>query len=432
MKARYLIPAALVTAMLVTGVLVGYPGVAPSSPGVPTARPERGDVEVRIHARGDVKPHRAMGLSAPPVGAALQLVRLLPAGSVVRPGDVVMEFDPAGQHETLAQARSDLAEAEQEIRKFEADARVKAAEDALALGQARFDLRLAKTKVSGNEFVGAIEARKNDLALQEAQQKVAQLEEDRRTRAAGNEAALVALQEKRQKAQLAIHLAERQIESMTVHAPIEGMVTINQNMSAMGNFGFQGMTIPEYREGDTVQPGSPVAAIVDLSAIEVSARLDEHARTALAEGAAASVRIDALPDAELQAKAGRIGGMAVQEFSWEATTPQFEASFQLERPAPLLRPGMSASVVAAADPVKGALHLPRQALFNRDGRPVVYVRRGGTFVAQPVKVLRLTESRVAVDGIDADAEVALADPARIDEPSAPPSASGPIASAGAR
>ena len=428
MKTPHVAAAILVLAGAGAGILMGLPALTSATETVPTIRPERGDVHVQIHARGEIAPHQSMALSAPPVGSALQLVRLAPPGTVVGKDDVVMAFDPEGQLEILAQARSALAEAEQEILKLRADARVLAAEDELALAQARFDVRLAETKVVGNEFVGAIEARKNQLALDEARQKVAQLEQDIRTHAAGNEAALAALVEKRRKAELSIGLAERHIDSMTVRAPIAGMVTISLNQAAMGNFGFQGMTIPEYREGDTVQPGSPVAAIVDLSEIEVNAKLDESARTVLAEGAKASVHVDALSGAPLQARAKRLGGMSTRQFWWNAGTPEFDAIFSIENPTPSLRPGMSATVVASAETIREALHLPRQALFDRDGKSIVYVRRGGRFVPVEVKVLRLTESRAVLEGLTVDQDVALADPGKSDEPDAQ-SAPGPMPSA---
>jgi multidrug efflux pump subunit AcrA (membrane-fusion protein) len=417
MKARHV--AVVVVALVVVagaGLVMGVPAVTSTTESVPTVRPERGDLDVRIHARGEIAPHQSMALSAPAVGTTLQLVRLAPAGTLVAQGDVVMAFDPEGQLEALAQARSALAEAEQEILKLRADARVLAAEDEVALTQARFDVRLAETKVVGNEFVGAIEARKNELALQEARQKVAQLEQDVRTHAAGNEAALAALVEKRRKAELSIGLAERHIDSMTVRAPIAGMVTISQNQAAMGNFGFQGMTVPDFREGDTVQPGSPVAAIVDLSAIEVNARLDESARTALSEGARASIHVDALAGAPLPARAKRLGGISASRFWWDAAAREFDAIFSIEQPTAALRPGMSATVVASADPIRAALHVPRQALFDKDGKSIVYVRRGGEFVPLEVKVLRLTESRAVLEGVSIDQEVALADPARTAQP----------------
>lgn len=411
-RGRYLAAGLVVLAAVIAAVAAGLGAAAAPAAPVPTTRPERGDVEVRIHARGEIAPHQSISLSAPPIGAQLQLVRLAPAGTLVRKDEVVMAFDPETQRHSLLQARSELAEADEEIRKLQADAAVRAAEDELALVEARFEVKLAEVRVSGNEFVGAIEGRKNELALEEARGKVAQLERDIVTRAAGHEAALTALREKRRKAEIAIALAERNIESLTVRAPIDGMVTINQNQSAMGNFGFQGMTIPDYREGDTVQPGSPVAALIDLSVVEVNARLDESARTALAENAAASVRIDALPIAPLEAKVKRLGGMAQQAFFWDPSSREFDASFRIDRPVPELRPGMTAALTASAEPLRDVLHLPRQAVFQREGRPVVYARRGGEFVPVEVKVLRYTESRVALEGVAPDDEVALADPER--------------------
>jgi len=412
MRRRYLAGALVLLVLLAGALTAGLRAVAAPPLSVPTTRPERGDVEVRIHARGEIAPHQSMSLSAPAVGGQLQLVRLMAAGTIVRKDDVVMAFDPESQRHSLVQARSELAEADEEIRKLQADSRVRAAVDELALVEARFEVKLAEVRVSGHEFVGTIEARKNELALEEAQRKVEQLERDLVTRAAGSEAALAALREKRRKAELAIALAERNIENMTVRAPIDGMVTINQNQSAMGNFGFPGMTIPEYREGDSVQPGSPVAALIDLSAVEVNARLDESARTALAEDTAASVRIDALPIAPLEAKVKRLGGTAMQAFFWDPSSREFDASFRIDRPVPALRPGMTATLTASAEPLRDVLHLPRQAVFQREGRPIVYVRHGDDFEPREVKVVRYTESRVVLEGVAPEDDVALADPER--------------------
>jgi multidrug efflux pump subunit AcrA (membrane-fusion protein) len=422
--ARRLALVALVVVALGAGLVVAVPAVTPP-PDVPTARPERGDVEMRVHARGEIAPHQSMALSAPPIGGQLQLVKLVLGGTLVTKDEIVMAFDPEAQRHNLAQAQSELQEAEQEIRKLRADSRVRAAEDELALVEARFEVKLAEVRVSGNEFVGTIEARKNELALEEARRKVEQIERDIETRAAGSEAALAALTEKRRKAELAIALAERNIERMTVRAPIDGMVTVNLNRGMMG---FPGMVIPEFREGDTVQPGTVVASVVDLSSVEVTAKVDENARTVLTEGAVATVQVDAVPGGTLEARTRRLGSMAAQGFVWIASTPEFEASFRIERPPPELRPGMTAAVVASADVVKDVLHLPRQALFQKDGKPVVYVRRGGDFVATEVKVRQLTESRVVLEGITTNDDVALADPERAAQPAgqstAPPAPGG--------
>ena len=422
MRMRHVAAAALAVAGLGAVLVANLPAVTPV-PDVPTTRPERGDVELRIHARGEIAPHQSLALSAPPIGGQLQLIRLTPAGTIVQKDDVVMVFDPESQRHNLAQARSELEEAEQEIRKLQADSRVRAAEDELALVQARFDVRLAEVRVGGSEFYPAIEARKNELTLEESRRKVAQLEHDIRTRAEGHEAALAALTEKRRKAELAITLAEKNIERMTVRAPIDGMVAVNQNQGMMG---FPGMVVPEFREGDTVQPGTVVATVVDLSTIEVTARVDEGARTMLSEDTLATVEIEAVEEAPLPAKTKRLGGMAAQGFRWIASAPEFEASFRVDRSTPGMRPGMTATIVATAGVVKDVLHVPRQALFQKDGKSVVYARRNGVFVPIEVKVVRLTESRAVLEGVSPQDEVALTSPDRsAEDDDAPPSAPSP-------
>ena len=125
----------------------------------------------------------------------------------------------------------------------------------------------------------------------------AQVEGDVKTHAESNRAARAVLEEKRQKAQGAMQFAQRTIESMIVKAPIRGLVVVKENRDASGGFFFSGMSLPEYREGDTVQPGRGVAEIVDLTEIEIKAKVNETDRTSLATGAAASVSIAASPRA---------------------------------------------------------------------------------------------------------------------------------------
>jgi hypothetical protein len=62
--------------------------------------------------------------------------------------------------------------------------------------------------------------------------------------------------------------------------------------------------------------------------------------------------------------------------------------------------------------VANVLLLPRQALFEVDGKPTVYAREIGaaSFAPRQVKVLHRTESQIALEGLDEGIEVALVDP----------------------
>ena len=91
---------------------------------------------------------------------------------------------------------------------------------------------------------------------------------------------------------------------------------------------------------------------------------------------------------------------------------------------------MTARVVIAGDRLAGVQHLPRQVLFEEEGKPVVYVKTANGFAPTPVKVVRRTESRVVVEGLAADAEVALTNPERQGTARAARPASAPVIGGG--
>jgi hypothetical protein len=75
--------------------------------------------------------------------------------------------------------------------------------------------------------------------------------------------------------------------------------------------------------------------------------------------------------------------------------------------------------------VDNVLLLPRQSVFEKEGRPIVYERVGDLFDARPIKVLYRTESRVAIEGVSEGAEIALISPettgaSAASKPAAPP------------
>jgi hypothetical protein len=240
MKARYLIVAIAAMALVGGAAVFGLPDLSPAPDRIPTTRPTHGNIEVKVHTLGELGPLRSQTLAAPSVGGTLQIVTLAPSGNVVHEGDIVLEFDRAEQQYNLQQAGSELDEAEQEIVKLEADGKVQASQDKLNLLHAQHEVRRAEINVSGNEFVGKIEAEKNTLALEEARRNLTQLDADIKTHAATNRAARAVLEEKRSKARIAANFARKNIENMTVRAPLTGLVVIKENQNASGGFGFPG------------------------------------------------------------------------------------------------------------------------------------------------------------------------------------------------
>jgi HlyD family secretion protein len=413
-------------------IAIAVPRLPDRGTTVPTARVTKGPLKLTVNATGELRAGRSMTLVAPPVGGMLRAVQLIQTGTSVKSGDVVVEFDPADQQFALNQAKTEVAEAEQEIAKMKADAAAQGAQDGVSLLTARFDVRRAQLDVTGNEFVGAIDAQKNVLSLEEAKRRLAQLEEDVKSRARTNEASLAVSMEKRNKATLAVQRAQSVIDSLQLKAPMDGVVMIKENRDAAGNMMMWGMSLPEYRAGDSVWPGRPIADVIEGGRMELRGKVDENDRANLTEGQQARIEIDSLPDQSFRAKVGALSAQA-KRADWMDTSVigrQFDISFAFDQVDPRMKAGASARVTIDGKEIPDALTVPRQAVFRKNGKTHVFVKTGDRFDEREVKVVQRTESRAALDGLPEGTEVALIDPTVARQPSTP-GTTAPVLGAGA-
>jgi HlyD family secretion protein len=412
MKKKWMRAAFALAVVLLLGLGISFSlqQLRPTAKSIPTTRVQKGTLELDINTVGELHtPHSSM-VVAPSVSGTLQIIHLLKTGAPVKAGDVVVEFDPSEQEFNLEQSRSQLAEAEQEITKARADAAVKTAEDRVALVKARFDVRRAELEVSRNELVSEIDGRKNLLNLEEARRRLAQLEQDVNSRAASNTASIALLEEKRRTAMLGMKQAQRNIDNMSVKAPIAGLVSIKDNMDASGGMMFPGMQLPEYREGDLVYSGRFLAEVMDVSQMEAVAKVFENDRPNINMGQTAEIRIDAQPGAVFPARVKTIAGMASKRDWGSDTIRRFDVTFDLLSHAAEMRPGTSAEVLVRGTQVKDQLYVPSQCVFDKDGKLVIYVKRGGKFEAIEARIKFRTENRVALENLPEGAEVALVNP----------------------
>ena len=384
---------------------------ASTAASIPTARVQRGAVQVKVFTTGELRAARSAQLIAPPIGGNLQVVALAQSGDRVSAGDTIVEFDAAEQNFNLEQARFDLDQAEQNIAKAQAQNDVQAAEDELALVHARFEVRRAELNASSNELISAVDAKKNLLLLAEARQQLAQLQHDVERHRESSGASVAVLREKRNKANLSVQVAQRNIETLRIRAPFDGFVMVRENPNAFGGPLFFGMAIPEVRAGDSVYPGQTLADVVDTSHIEVSAKVPEIDRANINAGQPIDVTVDAAPGLSLHGSVRAVSNVASRNSPFmNDVVRQFDVLFDVSDRSNRIRPGFTTQIAIAGATLNDALYVPRQAIFEASGRSVVYVRTGSGFDAREVKVRARTESVAVVENIESGAEVALVDP----------------------
>jgi multidrug efflux pump subunit AcrA (membrane-fusion protein) len=378
---------------------------------IPVAEVKRGTMDMEVHATGELRASHSIMLAAPSIGGdSLQLTKLVRTGEPVKKGDVVFEFDPSEQQYKLEQSRSELLQAEQEITKAKADALVLAAEDKVLLLKDRYSVRRAELDVQKNELVSKIDADKNVLALEQAKRVLAEAEKDAESHKASGQAGTYLAQEKYNKARLAMDMAQQNLDKMRVTAPMDGLVSIQKNMNASGGFFFTGMSLPDFHEGDQVQAGSSIAQVVDPQGLDLTAQIGEQDRANLKVGQETDVVFDALPGRVFHGTVKNVGGMSTQQFFSSNTGGKFEVAIGLTDPDARLRSGFTAQLLFKGGTRSNVIYLPRQALFMKDGKRIVYVKKGNGYEQREVKIQSENESRAAVDGLEEGSMVALVDP----------------------
>lgn len=104
----------------------------------------------------------------------------------------------------------------------------------------------------------------------------------------------------------------------------------------------------------------------------------------------------------------RPGAFSEKDFADAKLPPAVEASNQLDV---LLRPGLLADVEIIVEKIPNALNIPAQAVFEKDGKQIVYVKTGKGFEERPIKVLKRTESTMVLEsGVQANETIAMSDP----------------------
>ncbi|HET9783334.1 MAG TPA: HlyD family efflux transporter periplasmic adaptor subunit [Terriglobales bacterium] len=401
---------ALLAAMLLAGAVYGYRAWRSAAPSaIPTFRVEPGTVQVAAYAQGTLQGGEADRLMAPSIGDDLPRISfLLPAGSEVKPGDVVVRFNTGQEEFKLAQAQNALAQAQANIAAAEAQVRAQALQDAYSLQHAQYAVQLAQIQVERNPLLTALDAHQNDLSLAAAQSELKQWQHDIAQQQANGKNLVATQQQAAAKARQQAADARQHIASMTLRAARAGYVAVEPNRR--GNVLYQGAMLPPLQVGDQVSPGSLVAQIPDLGTIQMQAHLAEAGSAYVAVGQTAQVRVEGMAGRAFAARVLRVAGLGDSSDFFSSSRQQASCVLTLSGGDAALRPGMDARATIVLSEMHNVLWVPAEALFQRDGKPVVFVLRAGRYLPQPVKVLRQGPTRIAIAGVAAGASVALTDP----------------------
>jgi RND family efflux transporter MFP subunit len=398
--------AAVVSVVVIGGALAGL-RARTRPPKIATVEVVRGEFVNYLQLRGEIKAAKSVVLSAPSIGSDPQIVRLVKNGAVVKKGDLLAQFDTTDLERQLQQRQTELKQAEAQIEQTRAQARIQEEQDQTDLAQAKFNVERARLDASKQEILSEIDGQKAKLALADAEQKLREAQQKLASDRAGAAADIDNQQQKRGKALFDVNRVKRQIASATLRAPLDGMVTLEDNW----RFGSGGMAPPQWRQGDRAWAGAPIVTLPQLHGLRVEALIDESDRGLLKPGLPVTIRVDAVPDREFPGSLSDVSPLTKLDFSIWPPTQHFSIGVEVKASDSRLRPGMSASARIAVERIADSVVVPADTVFEKSGRSVVYALHGNAFEERAIQIARRNRERVAIaSGIAPGEKIAAKDP----------------------
>src|SRR6266852_3469188 len=315
------------------------PGRAATNLDESLIRVKRRDFSQSLRLNGTTQASRSFVVLAPKLEGAqvgsMVITKLAPAGTHIKKGDFLVEFDPQAQTKDYLEKKGAYESLVGQAAQKRAEEAIASSKDDTAMKQAEDELKRAQLELQKNEIVSRIDAEKNQEALDEAQATLKQLKETYQLKRAAA-AATIRIQEiQRDRALEAMRYAQSNASKMTVHSPMAGVVVYNTI--------WLGGRMGTVQQGDQVRAGLPFMAVVDPSQMEVRVELNQVDLLRVHTGMHAKMHLDAYPGIGLAATLEDLSPLG-HNGQFTETVRVFAARFSIQGSDPRLLPDLSAAL----------------------------------------------------------------------------------------
>jgi len=297
------------------------------------------DATRSLRLRGTTEAVQTRAILAPLLAGqqvgTLSITKLALAGSRVKRGDLLVEFDRQAQVRDFMDKQAEHNKLVDQVLEEQAKENAARAKDETEIKQAEDNLSKAELEMQKVEILSRIDAEKTQESLDEAKATLQQLRETFDLKRKAAQAAIRILEIQRDRTRETMLHAQANSDLMQIHSPIDGVVVLN-TIWKEGKMG-------EVQEGDQVRPGVPFMQVIDPSKMEVRAPVNQQDFLSLQVGQTAKVRLDAYPQLvfpgklEEMAPIGRTG-----DFSSKLRS--FSVVFSISGSDMRLMPDLSAAV----------------------------------------------------------------------------------------
>ena len=326
------------------------------------------DFSIDAVETGEVEAVHSVDLSPPMEWRMdMQIIAMVPEGTVVKEGDFLVQFDTSELEDRLELAQNTLTSllAQRDGLRAEQSARISQLKANIAA--ATYSEEIAVLQRELLKYEAAV--KRMDAELEEKKARISHIEAQTNLESQEviHASALSTLRVEIEKSRGEVRELEEKIGNLTLRAPIGGLVVYQEIES--------GGERKKIAVGDKPRPGEPVISIPNLDTMQVKLRVNEMDAARLSIDQSARISLEAYPGRSFDGQVARIAKLA-QKQDFDSEIKDFEVIVRMSQADSVLKPGMTARVQIALGLEQNVLTAPTGAIFERGGERVVFPKKG--------------------------------------------------------
>lgn len=357
-----------------------------------TYKVKKGNLETLINCKGEVKGEKYTEINLPVEICdqelrvyQLKIADVILEGKAVKKGDYIAKIDESQLMNLMRNQMLDKEKTDADLRNAMLDSTVTLSNRRQNIKNAILDLEYQKIDLEQSKYESEAFQRKTRMNYQQAELQVDKLKRDYLLERNRLKMYVGRQQERVNRLQDQIDRYQKAIAATTIRTPEDGIVMFAKDWNGK-----------PYGKDTEINIWRPlIATLPDMSNVITETYVKEIDISKIHLNDSVRITIDALPDKVFLGHVIKIAtiGEDHKDFDMKA----FKVIIRFEESHKELKPGMSSNNDIIINKVKDQLLIPITAIFNKEGKKIVYVERQGDIMELPVSPVAENDQFAAID-----------------------------------
>lgn len=343
---------------------------------------KKGNLEVIINSKGEVNGEKYTEINMPDELCdqelrvyQYKLADVIPEGKTVKKGDYIAKIDESQLVNMMQDIIKQKEKMDADLRNLVLDSAVNLTGKRENISNALLDLEYLKIDLEQSKYESEAYQRKTQMSYQKSEIAMEKIRRDYLLEKNRQKIQVVRFQSYVAQFQDKINKYQKALELTTIKAPENGIVMFAKDWSGKS-----------YGKDTEINIWRPmIATLPDMSVVNTECYIREIDISKINMGDSVRIKIDALPNKIFHGKIVRIANIGEDHQDFDMKV--FKVIIRLEQSDQDMKPGMSASNDIIIGSYRDQILIPLKAIYSKNGKPVVYLKRGGDVTEQEIELV---------------------------------------------